>query len=47
MVLEVIIMALGVVIIVLVMAFIVNPPEAWVKKFFHREPPPDSKTKRR
>lgn len=27
---------LGLVVIVLMMAFIINPPEAWIKRVFHR-----------
>ena len=29
-------MALGLVLVLLMMAFIINPPEAWIKKFFKR-----------
>jgi len=31
---EIVVIALGLLFIVLVMAFVMNPPEAWVKKFF-------------
>jgi hypothetical protein len=27
----------GFVALVLIMAFVLNPPEAWVKRFFHRK----------
>lgn len=29
-------MALGFVSVLLMMALVFNPPEAWIKKFFHR-----------
>ncbi len=29
---------LGIVFVVLMMVFVINPPEAWIKKVFHRKP---------
>jgi hypothetical protein len=32
-------MILGLLLVILMMVFIVNPPEAWIKKFYHRDDP--------
>jgi hypothetical protein len=35
--LNIILIAAGFIALVLIMAFVLNPPEAWVKKFFKRK----------
>lgn len=35
--LDIILIAAGLIVLVLIMAFVLNPPEAWVKKFFKRK----------
>jgi|1186.fasta_scaffold372808_2 multisubunit Na+/H+ antiporter MnhB subunit len=39
---EIVVIALGLLFIVLVMAFVMNPPEAWIKKFFRVQTKRDS-----
>lgn len=43
MLVEEIIIGVGLVLVVLVMALIMNPPEALVKRFYHRNPKGASK----
>jgi len=33
------IIALGILFVILMMVFIINPPEAWIKKVFYRNEP--------
>jgi hypothetical protein len=41
---EIIIIAVGMIMVVLIMALIMNPPEALVKRFYHRNSKRSSKT---
>jgi regulator of protease activity HflC (stomatin/prohibitin superfamily) len=35
--LDLIIIVLGVLLVVAMMVFVINPPEAWIKRVFHRD----------
>jgi hypothetical protein len=37
MVTDIVLVVAGLVVLVLIMAFVLNPPEAWVKRFFNRK----------
>jgi hypothetical protein len=37
MLLDIVLIAAGFIVLVLIMALVLNPPEAWVKKFFNRK----------
>lgn len=39
---DILLVAGGLIALILIMAFVLNPPEAWVKKAFHRENKPNS-----
>jgi hypothetical protein len=34
---DIALIVLGLVIIIAMMVFVINPPEAWIKKYFHRK----------
>jgi hypothetical protein len=38
MVTDFILVGLGLLALILIMAFVLNPPEAWIKKVFHPKP---------
>jgi hypothetical protein len=37
MLLDIALIVFGLVIVIAMMVFVLNPPEAWVKKYFHRK----------
>jgi hypothetical protein len=37
MLLDIALIVVGLVIILAMMIFVINPPEAWIKKYFHRK----------
>jgi hypothetical protein len=37
MLLDIALIVFGLVIILAMMIFVINPPEAWIKKYFHRK----------
>jgi len=37
MLLDIALIVFGLVIVIAMMIFVINPPEAWIKKYFHRK----------
>ena len=37
MLLDIALIVFGLVIVIAMMVFVINPPEAWIKKYFHRK----------
>ena len=37
MLLDIALIVFGLVVVIAMMVFVINPPEAWIKKYFHRK----------
>jgi hypothetical protein len=37
MLLDIALIVFGLVVVIAMMIFVINPPEAWIKKYFHRK----------